>query len=499
MADRHIDGAAVLDSERTMDARQAVVLSRDEHYVDRTRSHLGETELGRVETVDAVGAAVDVVALDLATLDLEPSVGVDALDGIGAVLLIAATETAPETVVDGLEAGATDYVERAPPQGGPPRVASAIEHTAGATETQPPSFADRFRDALSARRHADARLSAVLDCVPIPAFLKDETGRYVACNDAFASFVDRDRDAIIGSRTAEFQPELAEVCDAAEAELLDGGGSERLELTVELGGEQRDVVVERHGYSRDGNSGIVGAIQDVTVQQRREAELREQTRNLEILNQVTRHDIRNDMQVILGMADVLHGYVDDEGMQYLDRLAESGQHVVDLTRQARDLTETMLSGHEELTTVSLRPVLEAQVDEVGSAYDRAVVTVEETLPDTAVVADELLSSVFRNIIANGIQHNDSEVPRVTVSASTGEEVAEVRIADNGPGVPDERKQEIFGRGEKGLESSGTGLGLYLVDNLVEKYGGEVRVVDGDEGAEFVVELPLATDITADEQ
>uniref|UniRef100_UPI00260BACAD ATP-binding protein n=1 Tax=Halorientalis sp. TaxID=1931229 RepID=UPI00260BACAD len=65
------------------------------------------------------------------------------------------------------------------------------------------------------------------------------------------------------------------------------------------------------------------------------------------------------------------------------------------------------------------------------------------------------------------------------------------IADNGPGVPDERKDEIFGRGEKGLESSGTGLGLYLVDTLVDRYGGDVYATDSDEGAEFVIRLQRA--------
>ncbi|XGI84646.1 sensor histidine kinase [Halorutilales archaeon Cl-col2-1] len=67
----------------------------------------------------------------------------------------------------------------------------------------------------------------------------------------------------------------------------------------------------------------------------------------------------------------------------------------------------------------------------------------------------------------------------------------ISIADNGPGVPDNEKDEIFGRGEKGLESEGTGVGLYLVDTLVENYGGEVWVDDSEMGgAAFKVKLPV---------
>ena len=101
----------------------------------------------------------------------------------------------------------------------------------------------------------------------------------------------------------------------------------------------------------------------------------------------------------------------------------------------------------------------------------------------------MLEAVFRNLLKNAIQHNHSDVPEVTVSTEERDEVVVVRIADNGPGVPDDRKETIFGKGKKGLESSGTGLGLYLVRSLVDGYGGDVWVEDNEPtGAVFAVEL-----------
>jgi signal transduction histidine kinase len=56
-------------------------------------------------------------------------------------------------------------------------------------------------------------------------------------------------------------------------------------------------------------------------------------------------------------------------------------------------------------------------------------------------------------------------------------------------VPDAKKKAIFGKVEKGLESGVTGIGLYLVDQLVDAYDGTVQVEDNEpEGAVFVVEL-----------
>jgi signal transduction histidine kinase len=69
----------------------------------------------------------------------------------------------------------------------------------------------------------------------------------------------------------------------------------------------------------------------------------------------------------------------------------------------------------------------------------------------------------------------------------------VCVADNGPGVPDEQKQDIFGKGKKGLNSEGTGIGLHLVQTLVESYGGDIWATDNEpQGAIFIVQLPVAT-------
>lgn len=109
-----------------------------------------------------------------------------------------------------------------------------------------------------------------------------------------------------------------------------------------------------------------------------------------------------------------------------------------------------------------------------------------------VVADDMLAAVFRNLLTNAIVHNDTEAPEITVGVETVDDRAEVSIADNGPGIPDEQKQQIFAEGEMGLESGGTGIGLYLVDTLVDRYGGDSHVRDNEpSGAIFVVKLPIA--------
>jgi signal transduction histidine kinase len=152
----------------------------------------------------------------------------------------------------------------------------------------------------------------------------------------------------------------------------------------------------------------------------------------------------------------------------------------------------MLSTDENYRAMPLDASLSDELDEVRSEYSNAVVTVDGAMPDVPVVADEMVTSVFRNILQNAIQHNDREVPEVRVTGTAHDETVVVRIADNGPGIPDERKSDVFGKGETGLESEGAGMGLYLVETLVENYGGKVWVEDNESGgAVFVIELPRA--------
>ncbi len=240
--------------------------------------------------------------------------------------------------------------------------------------------------------------------------------------------------------------------------------------------------------NRDGEiTEVVGICTDITEQKHREQEL-------EILNRVVRHDVRNDMAIMLGWAEMLEEHVDDDGEPSLQHILESGKHIVEVTEIARDYVET-LSTNDELTveSVSLCSVLESELALRKESFPEATFDVDDSLPDIEVAANGMLTSVFRNLLNNAVQHNDKDNPVVELSCEVRTDTAVVRIADNGPGIPDEQKDVIFGKGEKSLGSPGSGIGLYLVQTLVSQYGGKVWAEDNDPtGTIFVVELARAT-------
>lgn len=253
----------------------------------------------------------------------------------------------------------------------------------------------------------------------------------------------------------------------------------------------------------------VGFQQDVTDRKEYARRLQEQRDDLEMIHQLVRHDVRNDLQLVLASVEMLRDYVDDDGVDHIDAILESARNAVDLTESTREMVEIVLQGGAETEPIALAPILEDQLEETSAAYPDATVELEGTIPEVAVFADERLSSVFRNLLRNALVHNDEPIPAVTASVATADEHVFVRVADNGPGVPDELKDEIFRKGTT-FADGGTGIGLYLVQTLVEAYGGEVWVEDGGhdhadtseraspepatsdlEGAVFVVRLTVA--------
>lgn len=109
--------------------------------------------------------------------------------------------------------------------------------------------------------------------------------------------------------------------------------------------------------------------------------------------------------------------------------------------------------------------------------------------DGIVLADEALTSVFENIVRNAISHGKTEKMEVAINKK-GENY-EIRFIDFGSGVPDEIKEKIFEEGYKSAESKGSGLGLFIVKQVVARYNGEIFVEDNiPTGVVFVIELPI---------
>ncbi|MEZ5565131.1 MAG: HAMP domain-containing sensor histidine kinase [Gammaproteobacteria bacterium] len=104
---------------------------------------------------------------------------------------------------------------------------------------------------------------------------------------------------------------------------------------------------------------------------------------------------------------------------------------------------------------------------------------------------QALGSALLNIVTNGLQ-SAGPAAKVEITTRIIDGMVEIRVADNGPGIPSALHQRIF-EPFYTSRTDGTGLGLAVVKSVVEAHGGEVHV-ESDVGACFVLRLPLVTRI-----
>jgi signal transduction histidine kinase/ligand-binding sensor domain-containing protein len=213
------------------------------------------------------------------------------------------------------------------------------------------------------------------------------------------------------------------------------------------------------------------------------------------------HDLRNPFNAIKGFTEVLIKKFDtlpaDKIMKYLETIHVS-------TKSINDLLENLLQwAGSQNETVAYEPVhlnLKSIADEntkffAGIATNKNI-SLKQLIDDhITVIADkEMLHTIFRNLISNAIKFTD-ENGTITLSARNLNMQVEITVSDTGVGIPEETISQLFRIDStistKGTANeTGTGLGLILCREFVEKHNGKIWVESKEgEGSNFIFTIP----------
>ncbi|MBS3817832.1 MAG: PAS domain-containing sensor histidine kinase [Candidatus Thermoplasmatota archaeon] len=206
------------------------------------------------------------------------------------------------------------------------------------------------------------------------------------------------------------------------------------------------------------------------------------------LHSLLRHDLRNKIQLIQGYLDLLdmNYELPEEAGGYVKKAKKGVKTSVDLIEKVRTLIRASDEKRKKVRLeTSIRDAVEANEDRMEE--NDMEIEIKDQDKSFYVRAGPLLKEVFSNLIENAIKYSGGDEIRVSRKEVDGKIICS--IEDDGEGIPDEKKEKIFNRGFTTNEERGTGLGLYLLRDLVETYGGGVEV-EGSElgGARFDVYL-----------
>lgn len=229
----------------------------------------------------------------------------------------------------------------------------------------------------------------------------------------------------------------------------------------------------------------------------RTAELEKANQELEAYSYSISHDLRAPLRTIGGFADVLlqdyAPHLPPEGQQLLQRIAAAAQRMEELIAALLDFARF---SRQPLVrrTVDVQALAAEVVDELRRAEPaRQVEVVVGELP--ACAADPaLLRQVFVNLVANAFKFTrHRERARIEIGGASREHEHVFHVHDNGVGFDPAHAQSLFGvfqRLHSAAQFEGSGVGLSIVQRIIERHGGRVWAEGGvDAGATFHFTLP----------
>ena len=361
------------------------------------------------------------------------------------------------------------------------------------------------KNAEEAQSESEERFRAMFDRAAMGIAVADPEGHFVDTNPVYQELLGYSGEELRQKRLYDItHPEDVDKSRDLEGQLRDGL-IDKYQLEKRYVRKDGGVIWGKLNVSAirnpDGSQKYnIGVLEDITERKQAERALADEKDRAELYLDLMGHDINNLNQVAHGYLELIDGTVEDEELKQLvskpmEAIRESSRLIENVRKLQRGR-----SGNYRPEVYDIGELVEKVASQFTSRPDKYVSIACSAVKGMRVQANELLRDVFSNLIDNAIKHTAGPVfINVRVLSGAKKEKRQyctVMIDDNGPGIPDDMKERVFNRMQRGdTKASGSGLGLYLVKTLVDSYGGKVWVEDrvkGDygKGARFMVMLPV---------
>ena len=337
------------------------------------------------------------------------------------------------------------------------------------------------------KRHRD-----IVQRLDDPIMLQDRSGAFVLFNEALVDFAGLSGSALVGADEHAFMDdETATRIERQKRAVLrtESPAHYAISPTFEHSGKEAFFSTSRYPYydEDDELAGTLAICRDVT-------DLEERTRQLRVMDNVLRHNIRNDMNVIRGTAVDIREQTTGESAAAAATIVSHADDLLSTSEKSRAIT-AVLSEDATRRPIDVAETARQVAADLDDDHPAATVSVDAPTETRALVTDEIQTAVTE-LTVNAITHHDRESPRVDVRVADrpAEDAVTVTVADDGPGMPDlDREVLVSGRAIESL-SHGSGLGLWLVYWIVHRSAGSIAVADRDpRGTRVTLSLPRADD------
>lgn len=402
----------------------------------------------------------------------------------------------PEDLVQGLRAGANDYVAK-------PFRTEEVRARVNAL-VRGKRLVDAVRRADREKAEALAQLDALLTSSPVGLSLLDRELRFVHVNARMAKLDGLPLDSYVGRTFAQVLPRLAPQLEPVIRRVLETGEPAE-ELAVALtrmeadgAGHEAHLMMSFHPVRTPGGEvlGVGSVVVDVTRHKQSEGELRSAAEFRERFLGIVGHDLRNPLNAIRMAASFLIAseQVPPALVRTVGRIISSTDRMTRMITELLDFTRSRLGGGIPLTpgATDLGLVVRQVVEELELVHPNRTVRVESSGPLGGRWDADRLAQVLSNLVGNALQYSPPE-STVELVLQGGAEQAVARVSNQGNPIPPEELGILFHpfqRAQTGAHvPSGLGLGLFISDQIVRSHRGTLTVESGPERTVFTVTLP----------
>jgi PAS domain S-box-containing protein len=306
----------------------------------------------------------------------------------------------------------------------------------------------------------------------------------VTVNTGFCRFTGHTREDLLQKTDYDFFPrEEADIFRTKDEEVFSTRtANENEETLTDAGGNRHTIVTKKSLYvTGDGEEFLVGIIRDITGRKQMETALREVNKKLNLLSEITRHDIRNQLLSLTAYLELSKDTLGDAAKtsEYIlkeERAAHAIERQIVFTKEYQDLGVGTPAWQDVSASLSL----------AAAALPVRDIRVVDEIAGLAIYADPLLEKVFYNLIDNALRYGGPGMTMIRFSYRESGQDLTIVVEDDGAGISAEDGKRLFERGF----GHHTGLGLFLSREILSITGIMItETSEPGEGARFEMLVP----------
>ncbi len=349
-------------------------------------------------------------------------------------------------------------------------------------------------------RESQQMLSDIIDFLPDPTFAIDTSGAVIAWNRAIEVMLGISKADMLGKSNYSYsvpfygitRPSLIDLVlhedlevEAKYSTLLRKGDQLIAEVFINnLNGGKGEYLwlIASPLYERNGTvRGAIESIRTITDRKRAEEAFKETNKKLNLLSSITRHDINNQMTVLLGYLDIIEEQQPNPTLhEYCQKASGAAKRIATMIQ----FTKTYESiGVNEPTWQDTHALVETAVKDIALGK----IQIANDLPaGSEIYADPLIIKVFYNLMDNATKYGGEHMTTIRFSSGESDRGLVIVCEDNGAGISVVDKKRLFERGF----GKNTGFGLFLSREILAITGISIHENSGQgKGARFEITVP----------